>query len=419
MNLGELRRRLWAEPALRHNLVFFGGSLLTGFFGYVYQFLAGRLLGPAPYAVVAAVFSLYYLLTVPSLVLLLVTTREAARLSADGRSAEMRSLFRRLTIATTLLGLGGALVLLLLAPLFAAFLHVQWPALLVMVPAAPLVLLVSVNRGILQGEQRFLSLSTYMMLEAGVRTVGLVLMVLLGFGPPGALLAVALGLAFSYGLSFLSMGNVLRGPCTAHSLLPMLRFGVPALALVAGVTFFFNVDIILAKHFFSAQQAGIYGSVATLGRIVYFLTLSITGVMFPRVTALVAAGRPAHRLFELSALAMAGLAAVTVAGFWLLPGLALVPFGAQFREGARFLPIYGLAMTFLSLNNLLANYLLARHDHRFVPVLVGTGVVEVGLIWVFHADLGQVMASVLGAMVLCFAALGGVYVSGRASRVEA
>ena len=44
-----------------------------------------------------------------------------------------------------------------------------------------------------------------------------------------------------------------------------------------------TMDLILVKHFFSDQDAGVYATLSILGKIIYFAASPVASVMFPIV----------------------------------------------------------------------------------------------------------------------------------------
>lgn len=399
---------------VRQNLTFLSGSLLAGFFSYAFQFLSGRLLGPKGYGVMASAFAFYNILAISLLVVLTVTMRHAAALHAVGNSAGLRYMFRRLTGAMLAAGAIAGAVYLAAVPALSLFLRVPAAALLCLAPAVALTLVVGVNRGVLQGQGRFGWLSTVLTSESAGRAVIAAALVVAGFGSGGALIGVSLAMGLAYLLGLVPLWGLLGpGPVERVAMRDVMRFALPAVAAVGGITFLYNADIVMVGHFMS-DRAGVYASAATLGRIVYFATFSITGVMFPNVTAQVARGESAVRTLRFSALAMASIAALLVAGFIVLPNLALLPFGSGFKAAAPYLPVFGLAMGLLSIANLLVNYLLALGNRTFALVLVAAGALEVVLISSFHRSIWQVVLAVLA--VLAVTVLGLVVIFLRENR---
>ena len=140
-------------------------------------------------------------------------------------------------------------------------------------------------------------------------------------------------------------------------------------------------------------------------------TVSITGVMFPRVTSLEAQGHSGARTLQASAAAIVMVALGIVAMLAAAPNLVLLPFGSKFDAAAPYLPAYGLAAALFSLANLLSSYLLAVHDQRFIPVLGAAAVSEVVAISIFHANLWQVIWCLLGVGSVTVIALWTLYLT--------
>lgn len=411
----QITRHLLPSRLLRQNLTFFSGSLLVGLFGYVFQFASGRLLGLSGYSVVASAFAFYNLVAISLLVVLTITMRHTAALHGAGNLPGLRYLFRRLTVMMLAVGVIASAGYVALSSQLALFLRVPQPALLALAPAIAVTLAAGVNRGTLQGLSWFGRLSAVITIETAGRAALAAFLILLGFRATGALAGVSAAMLLGYGLGLIPLRHLLRGGMAAP--VPMrhvLSFAMPTVAAVGGITFLYNADIVLVGHYLS-NRAGVYASAATLGRIVYFATYSITGVMFPRVSAQIARGESATRTLQLSAAAMCAIAAVLVAGFAVLPNLALLPFGSGFLSAAPYLPVFGLAMALLSIANLLANYLLASGNRTFIYVLGGACIAEVAIISNFHQSIWQVLWAVLVVLAMTVSGLVIVYL--RSHRV--
>jgi O-antigen/teichoic acid export membrane protein len=67
-----------------------------------------------------------------------------------------------------------------------------------------------------------------------------------------------------------------------------------------------NADLVLAKHFFPAEEAGRYAVVAMVGRIILFLPQPIVMAMFPKVVSSGEISRTDWRMLT-KALVLAGL----------------------------------------------------------------------------------------------------------------
>jgi O-antigen/teichoic acid export membrane protein len=399
------------ESFFRQGVVYFVGSLVALLLGYVYHFASGRLLGPRGYAPVAAIASLYFLLLVPGQLVLTIAMRYSTLARASTQDGRFSAMLRYLMRVSRLWSLLGAILFAACAPLVAAFLRIPLFAVVALAPAVLLLLVTSVNRGVIQGKQRFLALSGLLILDSFARTVSAVALVMIGLGATGAILGFGIGLAASYAASIPLTKGLRSGPRDSLDRTELYHFAVPVAASVLGISLFYTTDVVLVKHFFEPLQAGIYASVSTLGKIVLMATISITGAMFPRVASAESRGNNEIRILLGSASAITLVSAFIVLTFALAPRFALLPFGGQFEAAAPYLPAFGIAMSLVAIANLLTNYLLAIQDYRFILILVGAAIGEVAGIWIFHADLWQVIWCVLalaGITVLALSCLCGM-----------
>jgi O-antigen/teichoic acid export membrane protein len=386
------------HPLIRQNAIYFSGSLLALILAFLFQFVAGRLLGPERYSAVAAIFSLYFVLLVPGLMVTTIGMRHVAMLKASGRLGELSEFFRLATVRLWALSLTGGLIVAALHAPLSSFLHVPAQALLALVPAVVLLLPASLNRGVLQGEQRFFAASWVPSLEALTRTVLVATVLAALLGEIGAILALSAGVLVGYVASLWALRHLAQKSAgePSRGLIRVPTFAGPTMAGVLGVTMLYTADVLLVKHFLPSRESGLYGSVVTLGRIVFMTTTSITTVMFAQVAANAASRTSSARVLAVSALLISAIGVAFTVVFWVVPAVVLLPFGSQYSQAAPYLPYFAAAMAMLSLVNLLVNYLVANHDPRFLPIILLADVAEVALIAAFHQNLWTVVGIVFG-----------------------
>jgi len=139
---------------------------------------------------------------------------------------------------------------------------------------------------------------------------------------------------------------------------------------------------------------------------VYFLTLSVSQVLFPRVVEAVARNAHAPRLLAMSATLMSGLGACALVVFGLVPNVVVnVLFSATFRDGGPYVLRIGIVGLSISLVNLLVQFLMAVHDRLFIPILAAGVVLMAVLIAVLHADVAAVVNDVLAANLILLSVL--------------
>ncbi|HEX6488094.1 MAG TPA: lipopolysaccharide biosynthesis protein [Candidatus Dormibacteraeota bacterium] len=408
---GSLGARLWARASasrlVRQNLVLFVGGMLAGVGGFVYHLIAARLLGPALYGEVASLVSAYLVGNGATFVITLVLARYAATLEARGSSSALHHLMVRTSKLLVFPSLVALALLGVLAPLGASFLHLNsWVPVLWMLLAMVMIWQVGVPRGMLQGMQRFGALSVNQSVEMVFRVGLLAILLVAGFGVVGSMVAVVVGAAVGYSSGMYTLRDILRVPGERVRLRTMATFALTAAVGTFGILFLYNNDVILAKHYLSAHDAGIYGGLNKIETIIYFGTLSVSQVLYPRVVEAIAKDAHPGRLLMLSAGVVLAMGAVAVLVFAAAPRLIVgILYGERFLDAARFMVPIGLIGLALSLNNLLVYFFMAAHDRVFMPILLAGVALEGVLIFLFHHSLAQVVSDVLSALVLLLGAL--------------
>jgi O-antigen/teichoic acid export membrane protein len=411
--IGRLPASLRPTAFALDNLVYFTGNLFAGLAGFAFQGLLAAALGPNGFSDVAPLFSIFYLINIPMFVAMAVSARHTAPLRAAGDSSRVNRAYHDFTLYVSIVGVIGMVLFILLTPLMRIFLNFPGLGSLVALSATlPLALLVGVSRGVLQGEQRFVPLS-FSFITYGVTTLAfLPLLLHFNLHGTGAAVAISCGLVLANLIAAISLRDL---PAAAHHerlpIWPLVRGAFGASAGITAITLFYNFDVLMAKHFLSNHDAGLYSAMSLLGKIIFFGTISISAVMFPKVAASHARGDRAHRTVNLSLAMVLAAGGLVVAFYFLFPNLtvSLLLRKPEYQGVAPYLGVFGLAMLGLALANILVYYFVAVHRRRFVwAVLVG-GIAFVVLLLSFHSTLREFTYSVTGAIDLMAVLLAGMY----------
>jgi O-antigen/teichoic acid export membrane protein len=399
VGLGQRLAQIRESRLVRQNLTLFVGGLVAGIGGFVYHAIAGRVLGPTTYGQVAFLIAVYAVGTAPALILIVVLARYTATLVARG-DAGVRSLMTRTIRLVAIPGLAVILVTTLIARPVAEFEHLgsALPVLILGFSVA-LIWQVAIPRGILQGLQRFTALALNLGLELIIRTTVVFGLLVAGYAVSGAMFAVFAGLAFCYALGLFSLRDHFRRAGPRVPLRAMAGFSLTAAAGIIGIQILYNQDVILAVHYLSGHAGGIYGGLNKIGTILFFLTLSVSQVLFPRVVEAVAKEQHPGRILLSSAGILTALGAGALLVFAVLPGLVVgILFGPSFRDATPYVLPVGVIGLALSLDNLLIQFFMAVHDRVFVPILAAACIAEATLIVLFHAGVGQIVTDVLACL---------------------
>ncbi len=400
LKLSERLVQVRRSRLVRQNLILFFGGLVAGVGGFVYHAIAGRVLGPEIYGQVAFLIAVYAVGTAPALILIVVLARYTATLAARG-DAGISSLLARTIRLVAIPCLVAILLTALLARPVANFEHLgSTIPILILGFSIALIWQVAIPRGILQGLQRFTALSLNLGLELVVRTAAVIGLLAAGYAVSGAMAAVLLGLVFAFVIGLIALRDHLRRAATRVHLRVMAGYSLTAAWGIIGVQILYNQDVILAEHYLNSHFGGIYGGLNKIGTILYFLTLSVSQVLFPRVVEAVAKEQHPGRILLYSAGILTLLGAGALLVFGVFPGLVVgILFGPTFKDAVPYVFLVGVIGLALSLNNLLVQFFMAVHDRVFLPILALGVIAEGGAIFLFHHTVGQVVTDVVVTLV--------------------
>ncbi|NVM21691.1 MAG: oligosaccharide flippase family protein [Desulfobacterales bacterium] len=388
--LGSLKHGLRMDDMTRHGLVMAFFSILGGIFSYLYQLSMGMLLSPENYGILYSLFSLFTIVAVLTQTISITVANFVSKAKAQGKLSGVSYLWRFFLKRTFILGLGLFLVLALLSPLISRFLGISsnlYP--IVIFTALIVAFIYPTNLGVLQGLQRFLPLGTTQTFWNLSKLFFGAVLVYLGLGLFGALLAIPLSflLACLIGLFFLRdiprYGNeaVDTGRISTYMGLAFFAF--------LGFTALINVDVILARHFIP-ELSGDYSAISVLGKIAFYAPAGIAFALFPKTSGLFALGKETRPMLGKATLLCLLIAGVVVIIYLCFPELvANFFFRGKYPLIAPYLFKYGLAMALSSLCFLLINYLLSLNQTKVAYPLLGVVAVELGLLFLFHANISQ------------------------------
>lgn len=301
------------------------GAMTANVLSYLLHLLAGRELLPEGYGEFASLLTAQLVLAVPALALQTVIARTVAR---GGGIAEARSLTYRSAAVVAVLAVGAVP---LLAWLFDTALLTAAAALV----AAPLLVLLAGEQGLLQGGERFGALGG-VLAAAGVGKVAPAVAVLwLGAGPAGALAASAVGTALVV-LGARVLGHresvAEAGAAGSSDVGAVLRASQVQLVLIA----LSSIDLLIARAVLTETDAGLYAMGAVATKAAFWLPQAVGVVLYPRMS------RPeqSRDAVRTTLAVLLGIGAVVVAGAALAGPLVPALVGEDYR------PITGLLWLF-------------------------------------------------------------------------
>jgi O-antigen/teichoic acid export membrane protein len=376
----------------------------------VFTIVFARLLGASGYGSLAVLMSAFIILMVPGSALQIAVAREVSRdVAADARhaGAGIRRWLARLSLATLFV----ALAAIPLRPAIGALINVDdlWAAAAVPVTAMLWVIL-CVERGALQGFQRYRPVALSIVGDACTRIVFALLLFAIGLDVTGAFLGAALAfVAMSLALLVPLHGELPpreledRHEARLRDLLTAARAPVIALTLLLALQ---ELHVIIVKHEASDDAAGSYAVAAVAAKAIVWIAVGLGMYLVPEAARRAKRGEDARRVLVrmLGLIAAAGIPMVLVYAVAGRPLLQAV-FGEDLILASDALPWLGLAMVLLACSYLSVQYLLALGRWRFTLLLAAAVVVEVVALIAIGADLTAVALALFGLQGVCAAML--------------
>ncbi|HZI95571.1 MAG TPA: oligosaccharide flippase family protein [Candidatus Paceibacterota bacterium] len=385
-----------------NSLIFFIGSFLVGIGGYFYQFLMARMLMVEVYGELQSLLAILAVTSVLTGAISTVLTKYTAGFKAKDQLNKIYSLFLLFTKKTLTVAIIFFVIFVLLSGYIAKFLNLTSAFPLIILGAGFLFSFSnSINLGILQGLQKFKELSIISIISVFLKILFAILLIKFGFAINGAVGAVVLAGLIGYLISFYSLKFLFKQKKEEIETKEIFRYSFPVFFIILFTTLLCNVDIILVKHFFSAQIAGEYGALAILGHIIFFMAGPIEAVMFSMAAHAHSNNTNPTEVFKKTILLVSVIGSVILLCYFILPGFIIkVLIGAKFLFIGKYLGWFGIAMFLYSLVSLFTKYFLSIGKTK-CAYLVGIGaILQVILIFIFHTNLWQIIWIMNGVMLV-------------------
>jgi len=353
----------------------------------------GRVLGAAEYGILGSLLAAFCILPVPLDAVSTVVTKFVSEFKAREEYGKVASLLfsalKKLSRYAILIFIGFSLASWFIAD----FLRIPSPLpVILMSLLIALAVILSIPRGVLRGLRNFTQLGLNITLEALIRLLLGVLLVSVGLGVNGAILAYGLGYLAATLSVLTALRFLFRTPNETIDISRIYRFSLPALTMSVCLAIMTNVDLIFVKHFFAAEEAGAYTVVSVLGKVIFFVSAAFTIPMFPLVSELHTRGEDTLSILKRSSTYVILFSGIVMAAYWLSPSLIVnTIYGPAYQRAIPLLGRIGTAMGLIVMVMVYTAYLLALKDMRFVKVLVSCTFLEIVLLSLFHRSLLQVV----------------------------
>lgn len=408
-----------SDDLIKQGSLMFLAVTISNILSLLYQLYMVRNLSPINYGVLNSLFSVLMIVSVPSGTLQTVVTKFTSTFYAINHHERINLLLRSFVKKASVFGLVIFLILILGSRSICSFLQITSPWLIMILGVTTFFsIILPLTQGGLQGLQRFGYLGLIMITNGSLKLLLGIVFVSIGFGVIGAMSALAISTFIALLLSFVMLASVLPRPLALIPKSSQLKSNSPDpemnfseiyryFCAVATVLFCFmvltNIDVVLVKHFFKPLEAGYYSIAQMVGKIILFLPIAITMVMFPKVSNLHAQGKDTFHILRRSLLCVGLLCGTAALICLLFPGLIIrLLSGEEHLYCIPLARIFSVTMVFFALVYVLLFYHLSIHRLGFIYSLVLLTGLQVLLIILFHQSLSQVLYIMCGNAMLLF-----------------
>ena len=203
-----------------------------------------------------------------------VVVRFAGDYFAKNDFSLLRGLYIQIKKLLLFIGVVVFLVFFFLMPSIGNFFHISDNNILFVSDIVIFIALLGVvNMAFLQAKLAFGFQVIVNLSNAILKLIIGVILILLGYSVFGATFALLMAGTLSYIISFIPLKFVFDKKIASPSIpqKELFLYGFPSSLALLGLTSFISSDIVLVKHFFTAQQAGLYAGLSLISRIIFYV----------------------------------------------------------------------------------------------------------------------------------------------------
>lgn len=390
--------------------------IIAAIASYLFYFLMARMLTVEDYGLLYSLIALTYLFTVPHETIRTVIAKYTVALAAKKEYRKIKGFFIKAVKTILIYSVVAFIIFLALIPLLTKLLHAPTVPLIIVGSSLLVTFLLPIIWGLLQGLQRFGHLGLNNSIETAVKLIIAIVLVYIGFGINGALVAIPLSMVFAFFAGFWPIKDVLKAKAKTFKEKHVIRYSFAAFVIFLFFVAMYTVDTILARYFFSGKISGFYGSLSVIGKIIIFVSITITRVMFSAVAEqdkINKIGKSEIEKKRKKILYNAGIYVLAVIAFFLIisilwpKNLIMTIVGPNYLEIAPLLKYIIIAMGFLSFSCLIIFYNLSLNWNKKITarILATFVFLQIALLVVFHKTLQQFITVILIVNILLFLAL--------------
>jgi O-antigen/teichoic acid export membrane protein len=363
--------KILQDKFVKDNVVFFVGSMIIAVFNYLYHPIMSHMMSVEEFGEVQTLISLMYITGI----LMLVVGAVIVNIVANNmylHTKEYKNIINQLyklslyvvgIFIIGMIGVSSYLAHFLQFDSIVSFLPL-WLIIIVGVPS-------TFFSSYLRGVQRFGVVSIMGIISSAGKLVFAMIFVYVGLNVFGAITAFVIAslVALLYAIQKTKGKfklSLQEKVVFSSAIKKELQYGFLIFISLGYITFLYTSDVLFVKHFFEPEIAGLYSGIATVGRIIFFVTASAIGVLVPSIK-LEVAKKQNHAVFK-KTFAIVLLLGTSIFILFILASNQVITIliGNSYLTLTSLLPLVAFYIFLVSIVNIFYAYFIALRDHRMI-----------------------------------------------------
>lgn len=364
------------------------GSNLANMFSYIYHVILGRMLGPISYGNLSAFLNLATIFAAIYSFMGLVIVKYASATPENEISGLIDWFYKK----AIYVGIAGTALITTFSGLIAQFLHIDYRFVLLVAVIFLVSIISFIYKSFLQGLLEFKKLAFAINIEMLARVIFGIGLVMLGFSVMGAIYGFVAASVLGLIILYFFIRKYKKGITLKTRPKNLINYALPVFVYSMSNLSIISSDVLLAKHFLSPLDAGIYASLSTLGKIIFFGTAPVSSVMFPIVSKRQSEGKNYASILFLSILMTGAISLTVLTLYFMVPELMVsILFGKDFLSAAKYLGLFGVFAAVFAVSSLIISYYLSKGKTMVSYIMALTAISQFIGIWLFHDSLSVII----------------------------
>ncbi len=393
-----LINRFDSDVFFRKYLIYFSGSMIVAFLNYIFHPLLGRILSPSDFGDIQALISLIAQSSVILGAFSVIVVNVTANIDNENERNAIISELQK--ISFYLIGFIFIILLLSISFIKNYFNFETFYPLFGLALILPISAMASFRSSFLQGKGDFYGLSIAQIISSSGRLVLSLLFVYLGFKVFGATLGIVLTnlLSLIY-LYFKTKDNlILNRKVNIHvlekgSISKELIYGILVFFSTILITIFYTSDVLIIKHYFDSNTAGLYSGISAIAKILFFAIGPTSAVLLSSIKLKNSFKENSKNLSKSLIISLI-IGILGMFTFYMFNDMVVgIMIGDNYIQYANYLPKIGLLMFLTAIANIFIYYYLALRRFFLILISIVGGISIISILLAEHSNIQNVLNS--------------------------